>query len=302
MTREHKISLILGFAVALIVGVMVSDHLSKARQTPLGATADAATAESADPLLTPIVPSNEPSLVLVDERGRPEPIQQIAATPLPETESPTEPATLASADRSGFEWLRDQVNGAVQDLRNGNTPPAAVQTDSPKTLVMGHPLVGDPNHPDARPTPTRNAAPVSLPATPATQSFTLYTIKPGDSLWKLAQQFLGDGHRHGELAELNRDRIGADGSLRVGASIKIPRTGAEPARASEMPLSKPAFRADPPKGATTYTVQAGDTLGEISQRLLGTSKRIGDIVGANRDQIDDADDIRAGMVLKIPSR
>lgn len=301
MTREHKISLILGFAVALIVGVMVSDHLSKARQTPLGAAEENALA-GADQVAQPISAVSEPSLVLVDERGRPEPLEQIAATPLPDAEAGADGPAVASADASGFEWLRDQVSGAVNDLKNGHTPPAAVQTDAPATLVMGHPSIGPADHPDARPTPNRSAPVLSPPSPPNAQSFVLYTVKPGDSLWKLAEQHLGDGHRHTELAELNRDRIGKDGSLRVGASIKIPRSGHGTDRVSEIPASKPAFVADPPKSAKTYTVQAGDTLGEISQRMLGTSKRIADIVSANRDQIEDADDIRVGMVLKIPSR
>ncbi|HBS29184.1 MAG TPA: hypothetical protein DEB06_06965 [Phycisphaerales bacterium] len=312
MTREHKISLILGFAVVLIVGVLISDHFSKSRTAPL---ADAEPARTPlDPLGLTETPGEDPSLVLVDSEGRPDPVEQIAASPL--TSEPSLASAEPTLDRSGLEWLRDQVNGAVNDLRNGQTPPAAMQTDAPAMLVMGHPSVGPSDHPDARPTPGRvlETPAAGQPAQPerasgsAPPSFELYTVKPGDSLWKLAERFLGNGHRHTELAALNKDRLAPGGGLRVGGSIRIPRreTGALPATsvvpAATKPGLKPAFPADPPRGATTYTVQEGDTLGEIAQRLLGSSRRTADIVKANPDKLEDADDIKSGMVLKIPSR
>ena len=36
MTREHKLALIIGFAVVLLVGVLVSDHFSQARRDRAG--------------------------------------------------------------------------------------------------------------------------------------------------------------------------------------------------------------------------------------------------------------------------
>jgi nucleoid-associated protein YgaU len=51
---------------------------------------------------------------------------------------------------------------------------------------------------------------------------------------------------------------------------------------------------------TTYTVQPGDTLSAIAQRLLGNANEYMDIFNANRDQITDPDKIRPGQVLKIP--
>src|SRR6185436_2493355 len=40
VTREHKLALIVGFSLILLVGVLISDHLSRARQAkivPVGA-------------------------------------------------------------------------------------------------------------------------------------------------------------------------------------------------------------------------------------------------------------------------
>jgi LysM repeat protein len=47
-----------------------------------------------------------------------------------------------------------------------------------------------------------------------------------------------------------------------------------------------------------YKVREGDTLSEISQKLLGTVKRMNELITMNSDKIRDADDIRVGMELR----
>ena len=50
----------------------------------------------------------------------------------------------------------------------------------------------------------------------------------------------------------------------------------------------------------TYTVQEGDTLASISRRFYNTSKRWRQIRDANEKKIDDPDNLKAGVKLKIP--
>ena len=63
-----------------------------------------------------------------------------------------------------------------------------------------------------------------------------------------------------------------------------------------------APQAPPPGagGASTYTVQPGDTLSGIAKKLLGNANEYMDIFNANRDQLSDPDKIKPGQVLKIP--
>ncbi|MBI4435862.1 MAG: LysM peptidoglycan-binding domain-containing protein [Candidatus Omnitrophica bacterium] len=59
----------------------------------------------------------------------------------------------------------------------------------------------------------------------------------------------------------------------------------------------------PPPSApsyTSYTVQKGETLGEISGKLYGTSKSWRRIYEANRDVLKDPDHLTPGQVLRIP--
>jgi len=50
----------------------------------------------------------------------------------------------------------------------------------------------------------------------------IYTIKKGDTLWKIAEKELGSGHRWRYLFELNKDKIKNPSKLEVGKKIIIP--------------------------------------------------------------------------------
>jgi nucleoid-associated protein YgaU len=51
---------------------------------------------------------------------------------------------------------------------------------------------------------------------------------------------------------------------------------------------------------STYTVETGDTLSRISQKVYGTSGRWTEIFEANRDQLPSPNALRVGQVLRIP--
>lgn len=306
MTREHKLSLILGFAVVLVVGVLLSDHLSGARKAQPDQLDPATNLALLDDSTRRV--TEPPSLVLVDPHGRPVAINpapvvveetftqpQIAsADRVPEVFSDTtmfKPVSSVEGDPGRLAQLKEQLAGTFNDLANGRGPDAAAAIDSaPVTVKM-----------TARPETTTRA-----PA-PGTGGQRTYTVRSNDTLWAIAQRTLGDGFRYKEIAELNRDRIGPDGELRVGATLRLPADAqladASPATPAARPAAeKPGAKTPASKPMSTYTVKSGDTLGEISQKLLGTSRRYREILEANSNQLEDADSLRAGMVLKIPAR
>lgn len=51
-----------------------------------------------------------------------------------------------------------------------------------------------------------------------------YTVQKGDSLWKIAKQQLGSGHRWAEIYEANKDTIKNPNLIYVGQTLTIPDT------------------------------------------------------------------------------
>ena len=66
-----------------------------------------------------------------------------------------------------------------------------------------------------------DATAVSEPV--AIADFMTYEVKRGDTLWKIAQKAYHDGSRTAEIKAANPGLVGADGSVREGDILKIPR-------------------------------------------------------------------------------
>lgn len=106
--------------------------------------------------------------------------------------------------------------------------------------------------------------------------YVLYRVRGGDTLWEVAQRFLGNGSKYTEIMSLNGL---TNDMIYPGQILRIP--------------------ADPESVTITYTVRPGDTLWGIAQRFLGDGSRYTDIMSLNELANDK---IKVGQKLKIPSR
>jgi len=57
-----------------------------------------------------------------------------------------------------------------------------------------------------------------------TSEFQTYTIKKGDTLWKIAREFYGTGKEWRKIYEANKDSISNPGKIKTGMEIRIPAT------------------------------------------------------------------------------
>lgn len=103
-------------------------------------------------------------------------------------------------------------------------------------------------------------------------------IAPGDSLWRLAEWYMGTGGRWHELAELNPE-ISNPNLLHVGAWIHVPSEAS--------------------RHAKRIIVRPGDTLWSVAGAELGNSFAYPCIAAAN-PQLQSPDRILAGEELVLP--
>jgi nucleoid-associated protein YgaU len=167
----------------------------------------------------------------------------------------------------------------------------------PRTFVFAPPRI-NPSQPLATPAapslrpyvpvaPTQPAAPIakSHPATPLTSAASArlnrITVQPGDSLWKLAAQNLGQGLRWHDLRAVNPGILNPD-HIVAGTQIYLPAA-----------VSSPRI-------AVKFTVRAGDTLSQIAQSQLGHASYAACIARAN-PTIRDANRIYVGQSLLLPA-
>lgn len=345
MTREHKLAIILGFSVLLVVGLLVGDHFSKARRP-----------QGSEVTLVPVEPTSSPTPAIVEptspSSGRSD-LAGVPATPGRDSLTVVEP--------SGRATVEPIVMGRPREaLASSTTPPASPNLTGPSTNPNDltdlrrrlDSFAQTPATPDSGvPSPSGNGnALTSTPPTPTTPD-RMHPVQEGQTLYSIAKQYYGDGNLWKDLAKYNEGRVKGD-ALRVGVTLKIPtkdvllgRTPSAPANpttttSTPRPTTpgptrvtgSPALPSSAPAGPTfgapltsvettgptsgkpevapkpeaakpsTYTVKSGDTLMHIAEKTLGSSKRWQDLMAANKNQLDEPEDLRVGMVLKIPGK
>ncbi|MEL7975192.1 LysM peptidoglycan-binding domain-containing protein [Isoptericola sp. F-RaC21] len=124
-----------------------------------------------------------------------------------------------------------------------------------------------------------------------------HTVEHGDSLWSLAEHYLGDGQRFREIVALNADTL-ADRPdfLTPGWVLTVPAPAAQERDGAAQDTT-----------AGTVVVEAGDNLSQIAEQELGDADRYPEIFEASRDvaqpggaHLTDPDLILPGWTLQVP--
>jgi hypothetical protein len=100
-------------------------------------------------------------------------------------------------------------------------PPAVVRTvDGSAGWDRAQQLLGA-VHPSTVTRPSAGASPVEDPECPPSEG-RLYVVQEGDSLWRIAERELGDGHRWQEIFAANHGRRMPDGQLLRDGGLILP--------------------------------------------------------------------------------
>lgn len=266
MTRENKLALVIGFALILFVGVLVSDHFSAARsQKEADLSLDGGT----------IITASQPAVRIIDLNQQSREAAATAKSAAVESAAVTEPST-AQESLPGFVDANEVRAPDLQALADagtsgssGGAPGGAVvhSVAAGETLMaISRRYFGDAAHVRAlvefnKMSDANVLRPGDRIRIPVTQQVAVADVPPG-------------------FEPVNETPDGA-------GPTEIP----------------PGFvsAAEARSASATYTIKSTDTLSEISLRLLGTSRRWREIVALNPDVITDPDQIPAGAVIKVPS-
>ncbi|MEZ6235000.1 MAG: LysM domain-containing protein [Phycisphaerales bacterium] len=321
MTKENKLALIVAFALILGVSVLLSDHLSSARMAVAGEVRD----DSRLPE-TPLRPIRTLDDIARSQQewnpggGQPSERELALAEPVDGPEA-------SGGDAGAIQSFLNRLGSAPTAMGTSRSTEASGREspDGHEPLILDQRVV--PREPVLRgrgsaTPPAGNAASGTTPGA----AVRTHTVAANESLYKIAERYYGDGNLWRELARANEGRVGADGSVRSGVTLRIPaREGTASATPAATPAATPTATPSTPPANTrpqtqtqaqptpqpqrpaqpdrsrTYTVARGDTLGDISMSQLGTSRRWREIYELNRDRIDDPNHVPAGTVLVLPS-
>lgn len=253
MTRENKLALVVGFALIVFVGVLVSDHFSAAR---LDKPANLAQRDGR------FSSRNFADGELIDLDK-----QNVAA-------KKSNPVVRPAVNTAKYK--QQGVLGYAQPKHN----PVKVAN----TNVFRLPDLQDDSS-------TIPAAPKKKLPRKISSKIRTVIVKPNESLSAICQREYREGSLAGALAEYNG--ITDPNMVRAGMKLRLPdRTFFGIISKQRNPSTKAKF--------SHYTVKSGDTLSDISQKLLNTARRWQELFELNRDVIDDPGNVRAGITLKIP--
>lgn len=278
VTRESKLALIIGFVLVLLVGVLVSDHFSQASSMALDTRGEEGLL--IEQPIAQLGPREQQAIDRAIVQGE-RPAQLAQNQPENQFRAPVETREQVEAPIiiSNSNSIIDQAIDEARRFANETHLPAAAQ-------------------------PSRTQ-PTTIPAdrvvrTLPDQTYIDYRVVSGDSLIGIARRLLGDGERWREIESLNANQLGPDSVLQIGMTLKLPSDARMLTNSTTKTSNKQTTKKVNNTASRSYTVKSGDTLGEISQKLLGTSKRMGEIVELNG--LSSADEIFVGMTLKIPAK
>ncbi len=122
--------------------------------------------------------------------------------------------------------------------------------------------------------------------------YSKYSVRPGDTLVYIAEDWFGDPEKWDLIVDANPD-LRNPNRLKVGQLLKLPP------RNTVRTITTPAQS----NGGGSYTVKSGDSLSTISWNVYGEGSAWKRIYDANRSAIgSNPDRLKVGMKLTIPKR
>lgn len=320
MRTEVKIGIIIGLVVIAVTIIYLVDRNRRSAQQPADVVHFDAPASPAAPGT-----GTRPPGTAADRRPTP---RTPGTGPRPTTPpgtalTTTPPRGATPIGGQSPEELRDRIRELTGLAGRATDTPATRPAERPAGPTLPPPatqpvLAGETPPPPPGPQPGVPVPPAPgsrrpdepsmvLPGRPAAAAGHRHTVAEGETLWAIAEQYFGDGHKYRAIAAANPG-INPD-LLLPGQVLVIPPkeepAGARPPAGGDKP-GPPTGPATGAAGAATrahtYVVERGDTLISIARAILKDGARWREIYELNKTKIANPDVLLPGLELKLPEK
>jgi nucleoid-associated protein YgaU len=266
MTREIKVSLLVGLLFVIAIGILLSDHFRSSQESP-PAVLDRAGATVRSTVSSPGESAPTPPVTLAPAQVNP---RSAVQTPR-DIEPPPSPVVIAPAGNQPAIPANDPLQQAAREHGEELIPADSASTPAPT-------------------------------ATASAQR--TYRAQAGDTVSRMAARLLGANTAKNRQAIIAANpSLQSNPNLVVaGQSYVIPGGSAAtaPPAISGVSGSGPAGTSVV-AGQWYYTVKSGDTLWRIATSQLGNSSAVETIKDLNRDVLRGGTTLQPGMKLRLPS-
>ena len=280
MTRETKIGLFVGMGVIILIGILISDHLSVAQrqQQPDFGQAFPESRQAGLETVSGVLPGTEqplPAPGQVDARPA-------AAQRAVEAHPP--------ADRLRVDLPKAIANlpgekPVVAPIGSQNVLPPGGQT-GPFQVVQDQALS------------QAEIQKISQRLGTAAANQSTHTVQEGETLSEIARRYYGRTAEWHTIYDANRVAIGDPDSLKPGTRLTIPNLASANGPSTDQVAAAPR----PRKETAEYTFKRGDTLASVAEEFLGSQGKWRDLHDMNKDRIKDPNRISPGTVIRVPAR
>jgi nucleoid-associated protein YgaU len=337
MARETKVGLLVGMGIILLIGIIVSDHLSVVHHQTVAQMEDfgnvAQNSVDGQANFNPDAPDAPDKIARGDTPlGEPVPANRVVPVPLPnETINALDHRQPGAAPQPPAPRLADAPKPAppqqlaMHVVKHGDTAyqlarhfykngemwtliqkanPATVgpkgQLKDGTTLVIPKPAIPEELAQTGLLEPVDAANASGIDGEPVR----LIAVRKNQTLRSIARERLGDAGRVKELLQLNADQLQKESDLRPGMLLRLPvakaETGGGQPGVATPTLKAPAADESIQTAPRTYTVKRGDTLARIAARELGSAAMTDSLFKLNRKTLDSKDELKIGQVLILP--
>ncbi len=334
MTRETKIGLLVGLAFIIVIGILLSDHLTSSTEPPQAALAGAGNnvrsavtvpgqpGPQPAPVTPPITVAPQNQVPTQNElTPAPNPVQIVKVGP-GNTQQQQKPIVALNPSNA------QQPQQQPPTVTNTDAPPSVAQAPVSPTNTTSTPLDSvarqhgeeliplTPSNVNGR-TPRGAGAQREGNAVATNGTFIEYKAEPGDSLSKIAMKVMGSGNKTNRDAivalnpslQANPDRVIVGRTYRIPTQVSltssapIAPTDSQQVATAEQPVTTPQ-QPTTPAAENWYTIKEGDSLWRIASEQCGNANAIAAIKELNKDVLRGANDdiIQVGMKLRLPSK